>query len=234
MAQRAFPYVSAAFGMIAVGAVWLSEDLFRNAVARGVELLSRPHLVLRLSLPPYRHHGAEAGAGISALVVQLTVYVLAILALSTLFFAGFERPILAARPYYSAARRAVAARPRRDENLVGCAHRSSPSRLALRRSARACSPATPSWPTDPMHSIRFSPRRRPRLCAGRDDAPTGRSRGRCGGARLPSVRNRAAGRRRSLPLFDRIAAGGDDRSPTYSYRAAHANPTAFATWWFYY
>ncbi len=39
-----------------------------------------------------------------------------------------------------------------------------------------------------------------------------RSRGRRGGARLPSVRNRAAGRRRSLPLFDRIAAGCDDRS----------------------
>ena len=34
------------------------------------------------------------------LALQLTVYVLAILALSTVFFAGFERPILVARPYY--------------------------------------------------------------------------------------------------------------------------------------
>ena len=31
-----------------------------------------------------------------------------------------------------------------------------------------------------------------------------------------------------LPLVATTAA------PTYSYRAAHANPTAFATWWFYY
>ena len=31
-----------------------------------------------------------------------------------------------------------------------------------------------------------------------------------------------------LPLVATVAA------PTYSYRAAHANPTAFATWWFYY
>ena len=31
-----------------------------------------------------------------------------------------------------------------------------------------------------------------------------------------------------LPLVATIA------QPTYSYRAAHANPTAFATWWFYY
>ncbi len=39
-AQRAFPYVSAAFGMIAVGVVWLSEDLFRNRVVRGVSFIS--------------------------------------------------------------------------------------------------------------------------------------------------------------------------------------------------
>src|SRR6185437_6921078 len=31
-----------------------------------------------------------------------------------------------------------------------------------------------------------------------------------------------------LPLVATVA------QPTYSYRAAHANPTAFATWWFYY
>jgi hypothetical protein len=31
-----------------------------------------------------------------------------------------------------------------------------------------------------------------------------------------------------LPLVATVA------EPTYSYRAAHANPTAFATWWFYY
>ena len=40
------------------------------------------------------------------LALQLIVYVLAILTLSTVFFAGFERPILAARPYYGAARHA--------------------------------------------------------------------------------------------------------------------------------
>src|SRR5262249_7175830 len=55
------------------------------------------------------------------LALQLVVYVLAILALSTVFFAGFERPILAARPYYGAARRA-------EPTVAAIAARSGPRR----------------------------------------------------------------------------------------------------------
>ncbi len=66
LAQRAFPYVSAAFGMIAVGVVWQAEGLFRNRCRERRELLSRPHLILGLSLPPHRHHGVEAAARGSA------------------------------------------------------------------------------------------------------------------------------------------------------------------------
>ena len=137
LAQRAFPYVSAAFGMIAVGVVWLSEDLFRNRFVRGASFyLGRVsysvylfHLILIMALKPMM---ASA-----PLVLQLAVYVVAILALSTVFFAGFERPILAARPYYGAARRAAA-------SIVAPQTRTSPLALgcsalcwALRRLAPA-------------------------------------------------------------------------------------------------
>ena len=116
LAQLAFPYLSAAFGMIAVGAVWMSEGLFRNRFVRGASFyLGRIsysvylfHLILIMALKPL--------LASTPLALQLVVYGLAILALSTLFFAGFERPILAARPYYGGARRIVAdvVRPRRE------------------------------------------------------------------------------------------------------------------------
>src|SRR3984957_5871382 len=109
IAQLAFPYVSAAFGMIAVGAVWLSEALFRNRLVRGASfylgrisyLVYLFHLVLIMALKPL--------LATAPLALQLAVYVALILAFSTVFFAGFERPILAARPYYSAGGRVAAA-----------------------------------------------------------------------------------------------------------------------------
>ena len=60
LAQRAFPYVSAAFGMIAVGVVWLAEGLFRNRVVRGASFyLGRIsysvylfHLIVIMALKP--------------------------------------------------------------------------------------------------------------------------------------------------------------------------------------
>ena len=37
-AQQAFPYVSAAFGMISVGVLWRAEGLFRSRAVRGASL----------------------------------------------------------------------------------------------------------------------------------------------------------------------------------------------------
>ena len=108
-AQQAFPYVSAAFGMISVGVFWRADGLFRSRIVRGASFyLGRVsysvylfHLIIIMALKPM--------IAATPLALQLAIYVLAILALSTVFFAGFERPILAARPYYGAARRAAAA-----------------------------------------------------------------------------------------------------------------------------
>ena len=69
-AQRAFPYVSAAFGMIAVGVVWLSEDLFRNRFVRGASFyLGRIsysvylfHLIVIMALKPLLAHSAARAA----------------------------------------------------------------------------------------------------------------------------------------------------------------------------
>ena len=51
-AQQAFPYVSAAFGMIAVGVALAGRGPFPQSRRQRRELLSRPHLLLGLSLPP--------------------------------------------------------------------------------------------------------------------------------------------------------------------------------------
>ena len=82
-AQRAFPYVSAAFGMIAVGVLWRAEGLFHNRVVRGASFyLGRIsysvylfHLIVIMALKPLMAS--------TPLALQLAVYVLAILALST-------------------------------------------------------------------------------------------------------------------------------------------------------
>ncbi len=127
-AQLAFPYVSAAFGMIAVGAVWHVGGPFPQPRRQGRELLSRPHLVLGLSLPPDPHHGAEAAARLRRRSPCNSPSTCSRSSrLSTLFFAGFERPILAARPYYGAARRRAVANvapqrePRRWRGLLAVA-----------------------------------------------------------------------------------------------------------------
>ena len=125
----------------------------------------------------------------------------------------FERPILAARPYYGAARRAAAAivaplgeaRGLRSSLLTvalcDCGNRrrrARPQRLHGRQALCVLSALGRDGGS--------------RACArGASAAPLDR-RGRGGGARLPFVRARAAVRRRSLSQLDRIAAGRDDSS----------------------
>jgi hypothetical protein len=157
-----------------------------------------------------------------------------ILAFSTVFFAGFERPILAARPYYGAARRVAAGivTPRREP------HRSRllPA-IALGLAALGVGVlARNAFMADKPYAFYsllvvtavlvfvLAETVRPRTTGA---AAVGARAFLLFALALPfadALYRRSTG----LPLVATVA------QPTYSYRAAHANPTAFATWWFYY
>ena len=146
--------------MVCVGVFQQADDAFRGRFVRGASFyLGRIsysvylfHLMIVMALKPM--------IASAPLVLQLAIYVALILTLSTIFFAGFERPILAARPYYTAARRARPPQPllRRAARLAAFVPRSCRLRLLSRRLAPACSPATPSWRTGPMRSMACSSR----------------------------------------------------------------------------
>ncbi len=235
-AQQLFPYVSAAFGMICVGVFQQADAVFRGRLIRSVSFyLGRVsysvylfHLMIVMALKPM--------IATAPLVVQLAIYVVLILSLSTIFFAGFERPILAARPYYTAASRSAAgaaASPR------GGAWRLRPSPLSValalaallagvlaRRAFMADKPfafygllvataglvlalSTKAWP-DAKGALATTARAFLLFALALPFAD--------------ALYRHSTG----LPLVATIA------QPTYSYRAAHANPAAFAVWWYYY
>ena len=234
-AQFAFPYVSAAFGMIAVGVVWLSEDLFRNRLVRGASFyLGRIsysvylfHLIVIMALKPMM--------AAAPLVLQLAVYVIAILALSTLFFAGFERPILAARPYYGGGRRtavataAPGAEPRHSRTwllIVALAVAALGAGVLARNAFMADKPYAFYSLLVATAVLVFA------LAETMRPHTTGAAAVAARGFLLFAL---------ALPCVDalyRSSTGlplvATTTAPTYSYRAANANPTAFATWWFYY
>jgi peptidoglycan/LPS O-acetylase OafA/YrhL/lysophospholipase L1-like esterase len=235
-AQLAFPYVSAAFGMIAVGVVWLSEDLFRNRFVRGASFyLGRIsysvylfHLILIMALKPMM--------AAAPLALQLAVYVLAILALSTLFFAGFERPILAARPYYGGPRNEAAAivAPRREPSrrpgfwlfIFALAGAMLGAGVLARNTFMAAKPYAfyPLLGATAVLALALVEATRPR----RTGALAVAARAFLLFALALPVADALYRRSTGVPLVATVA------EPTYSYRAAHANPAAFATWWFYY
>jgi peptidoglycan/LPS O-acetylase OafA/YrhL len=234
-AQLAFPYVSAAFGMIAVGVLGQAEGFFHNRIVRGASFyLGRVsysvylfHLIVIMALKPV--------IASAPLPLQLTLYVLAILALSTVFFAGFERPILVARPYYGGAGRRASAvisphgEPRRSGPwlLIGALAVAALTAGVFARNAFMADKPYAFYPLLAVTAVlvlALVEQARPHssgalavaTCAFLLFALT-----------LPladALYRRSTG----LPLVATVA------QPTYSYRAAHANPTAFATWWFYY
>ena len=234
-AQRAFPYVSAAFGMIAVRVLWRAEGLFHNRVVRGASFyLGRVsysvylfHLIVIMALKPLMAS--------MPLALQLTVYVLAILALSTVFFAGFERPILVARPYYGGPGR----EPLKTVAPHGEPHRFRPSLVGvalglagvaagvLARNAFMADKPYVFYPlliATTLLVLALVERARP-LSTGTIAVA---ARAFLLFALVLPFADALHRRSTGLPLVATVA------QPTYSYRAAHANPTAFATWWFYY
>jgi peptidoglycan/LPS O-acetylase OafA/YrhL/lysophospholipase L1-like esterase len=234
-AQQAFPYVSAAFGMICVGVTWRAEGLFRNRIVRGASFyLGRVsysvylfHLIVIMALKPL--------LATAPLALQLTIYVLAILALSTVFFAGFERPILVARPYYGAAPRAaatiVAARGERRRFRpsllsVALAIAALAAGVLARSAFMAAKPYAfyPLLAATAVLALALAERARPHSSAAVGVTARAFLLFALALPFVDAVYRRSTG----LPLAATVA------QPTYSYRAAHANPTAFATWWFYY
>ncbi|HEX9170068.1 MAG TPA: acyltransferase family protein, partial [Roseiarcus sp.] len=235
-AQQAFPYVSAAFGMVCVGVFRQSENAFRGRFIRGASFyLGRIsysvylfHLMIVMALKPM--------IAAAPLVVQLAIYVALILALSTIFFAGFERPILAARPYYTAARRAAGAAPAAPlEPARGFRPTLVSVALALAALGAGILARNAFMANKPyaFYGLLLA-------TAGLALALTERAHPTSRVALAASARafflfalglpfaDALYRHSTGLPLTATIA------QPTYSYRAARANPAAFAVWWYYY
>ncbi len=262
LAQRAFPYSSALFGLAAVLFFREAEPLFRGRVASGVGFyLGRIsysvylfHIVIVMALKPRIADWPLVG--------QLGLYLALVCALSTVFWRGFERPILGARPNYDARSRLA---------LTPALSRDPRVEPGKERAGRPSSARGRKWPEGP------------------DDGKRGRSRvpmislalglafigvgalarnafmgdrpyvfypalavtGVLAMALAERARRYAAGFgivartlflfALALPIADalyRSSTGvpivGSMAAPTYSYRAARENPAAFAMWWFYY
>jgi peptidoglycan/LPS O-acetylase OafA/YrhL/lysophospholipase L1-like esterase len=234
-AQFTFPYVSAAFGMVAVGVLWQAEGLFHNRIVRGASFfLGRIsysvylfHLILIMALKPL--------LASTPFAFQLVVYVLAILTFSTVFFAGFERPILAARPYYGGPRaeRAAIIAPQNEPRhsgrwllTIALAVAMLGAGVLARNAFMAAKPYAfyPLLVVTAVLALVLAETVRPR----RSGALAAATRAFLLFALALPVADALYRRSTGVPLVATVA------QPTYSYRAAHANPAAFATWWFYY
>ena len=236
--------------MAAVGFFREAELLFGGRAARAVGFwLGRIsysaylfHIVIVMALKPM-----VAGW---PLLAQFALYIALICVFSTVFWRGFERPILAARPNYAAQPALTPALSRKRERGQipspgrGRRWREAPdegkalgslrSLLGSPSSAPSRSRATPSWPTGPTSSIPLS-WRWPLLAMALADRARRFSGGFGFAARTVFLFALA------LPVADalyRSSTGvpivGSMAAPTYSYRAARENPAAFAMWWFYY
>ena len=242
VARQVFPFSSALFGMASVGFFFAADPLFEGRLVRAVSLyLGRIsysaylfHIIIVMALKP-----TIAGW---PLIAQLALYLAIVCAFSTLFWRGFERPILARRPDYAiraAARPAprpspVLPAPERRRQRPGCQRLLSPIALglaliagaALARNAFMANAPLMFYPTLIVTTV---------LAMALAER-TGRAAGGLGTAA------------RALFLFALVLPGADAlyrastgvpiagsvATATYSYRAARENPAAFAMWWFYY
>jgi len=109
LAQHAYPFTSGLFGVVLIFALTFHRDAFQQprAFAAACYFLGKVsytiylfHLIVILLLRPRL---GDLGLGL-----QLTIYVAVLVGFCSIFFYGFESPILAARPRY----RGEAARPR--------------------------------------------------------------------------------------------------------------------------
>ena len=250
-AQQAFPYSSALFGMAGVGFFRQADEVFRGRLIAAFSFW-----LGRISYSAYLFHilvvmALKPRIGDWPIVVQLALYLAIIACLSTLFWRGFERPILAARPDYGRGLAASAFTRRDSPSRDGRSPERPVARVGVSGSrgsvpgfprspwaspvsAPGRSHATPSWRTSPISFIRRSSRR-----------PCRRWRSRRGRGGSPAAAGSPPATfflfALALPAADALyrsstgmPVAASVATPTYSYRAAHENPAAFAMWWFYY
>ena len=213
VARQVFPFSSALFGMASVGFFFAADPLFEGRLVRAVSLyLGRIsysaylfHIIIVMALKP-----TIAGW---PLIAQLALYLAIVCAFSTLFWRGFERPILARRPDY-AIRARGAAGPSAVDCLAGPRAPARTSRLPtppFAHRSRPCADRRRGARPQRLHGQRAA---RVLPDADRDDGPRhgarradraggGRSR-HCGAGHLP-VRPRPAGGGCALPRLDRSA-----------------------------
>ena len=235
-AQQAFPYVSAAFGMACLGVFHQADNAFRGRFVRGASFY-----LGRISYSVYLFHlmivmALKPRIASAPLILQLAIYVVLILALSTIFFAGFERSILVARPYYTAARREVA--------VADVAQRGKARRFRLSLVSVALALAAVGAGVLARNAFMAN---KPYAFYGLLFATAFLALALCERTRPASGGALAAAARAfllfafALPVADTLYRHSNGlplaatiAQPTYSYRAAHANPAAFAVWWYYY
>ncbi len=269
LAQRAFPYTSALFGMAAVGLFREAEPLFkgraRSAASFYLGRISYSaylfHLVIVMALKPRIADWP--------LLVQLALFVAAICAFSTVFWRGFERPVLAARPDYlrrplTTLSRDPRVEPREESGRSLLPHRASKdARLSTGYAGEGGRRSRPD------EGKRLRPRLAsfalvlalvaagviarnafmsnqpyvfyPALAAAMLLAMALAERARRFAAGFGTGARALFLFALALPVADalyRSSTGepiaGSMAASTYSYRAAHENPAAFAMWWFYY
>ena len=251
-AQQAFAYTSALFGMAGVGFFRQADEAFRGRLIAAFSFW-----LGRVSYSAYLFHilvvmALKPRIGDWPIVAQLALYLAIIASFSTLFWRGFERPILAARPDYGRerARPALVRRhsPSKDGRslerpLAGGGWGEGKSRLRPWLLPLALGLACLGAGTMARNAFMANEPYLfyPALVAAAVLAMalaerTGRF---AGGAGLAA---------RTLFLFALALPAADAlyrsstglpvtasvATPTYSYRAAHENPAAFAMWWFYY
>ena len=234
VAQQMFPYASALFGLAAVGFFREADGLFkRPRIAAASFYLGRIsysaylfHIVLVMALKPL--------IGGLPIAVQLALYVAAICAFSTLFWRGFERPLLAARPDYRIPRQPVADKAALPPSAPNRGGRLAAAALGLAFLAAAVVARNAFMANEPYlfyPSLIFAAALAVALAdrAGRLAAGFGMA--------AQAIVLFAL----TLPFADaayRSSTGvpivGSVANPTYAYRAARENPAAFAMWWFYY
>src|SRR5271165_2251926 len=118
-AQQVFPYSSALFGMAGVGLFRQADEAFRGRLVSAFSFW-----LGRISYSAYLFHilvvmALKPRIADWPIMLQLALYLAIVCAFSTLFWRGFERPVLAARPEYGRGRipspaKGVERRPSRD------------------------------------------------------------------------------------------------------------------------
>ncbi len=232
VAHQAFPYASALFGLAAVVAFREADGLFR-----GPRIAALSFYLGRISYSAYLFHIVIVMAlkpliGAWPLALQLVLYVAAISAFSTVFWRGFERPILAARPDYCQRSHGPAVA----EGAPPAALRGRLATAALALGfLGAAALARDAFMANAPWTFYLA-----LIAAAVLAVALGERAGRFAGG-LGVVARTFVLFALALPAADAlyrsstgVPIAGSLANPTYSYRAARENPAAFAMWWFYY